>query len=177
MAPNSGYLTFSPSTLSSRSILEEPSKGSQEILERSQEPLEQNQEPSERSQEPLERSQDPSERSQEPLAQENGEWPQGTIEQIVELKSKGAKWPEIGAAVGLPANTCWRLWTEYKQEQAIFGPKPWDESEDKLLLQLKSTNHSFEEISAKLKRRTARACRERWERIQRDLRSTSSDKA
>ena len=165
MAPNSGYLTFSPSTSSSRSILEEPSKGSQEPLEQSQEPLEQ--------------SQEPSERSQEPLAQENGEWPQETIEQIVELKSKKAQWPEIGAAVGLTQNTCCQIWEEHqrRQERAKVTipdtipdtiPEPsrqgkrWSSDEYEMLLRLYKAGDMWDDMSAKLAERSGHACKVRF---------------
>lgn len=158
MAPNQGYLTFSPSTSSSRSILQEPS-------ERRQEPSERRQKPSERSQEPLERS----------LAQENSKWQEATIERVVELARNKPEWDKIGEAVSLPPNTCRKIWRDWKRlcKQVIRRPKAkrsrhrkyWTGFEDKTLLNLWLNGYTWDEISAEIHGRSAGSCRMRHKHL------------
>ena len=175
MAPNKGYLTFSPATSSTRSILLEPS-------ERIPETSEQRQEPSERIPEPSEQSHEPSERSQEPpewgLAQEDSKWLKEKIEQIAELKKIDTKWPGIGAAVGLPQNTCFQILHNYQRLQdrskvAIpdtipepsYRRRSWESSEDEMLFRLFKAGVDWDDMPTKLKGRSGAACKARFYKL------------
>ena len=172
MAPTSKYLTFSPSTSTTRSILEEPPERIQESSERILEPSEWIQEPSERSQAPLAQSQKPQERN---LGQENSKWSEGTIELIVKLKTMNTPWRTIGEAVGLPQNTCYQIWDDYSRQQAkakaVPKPEPsrqkksWSKSEDEILVRLRKADCEWDEIAAQLEGRNGNASRLRFNRL------------
>lgn len=174
MASGNEYLTFSPSTSSSRSILVKPFEQSGEPSDQSQEPLEWSHEQMECSQEPSEQSKLPSERS---LPQENRKWPEEKIQQVLELASKQTerKWDTIAAAVDLSRNTCHQIWNDWQRQckQANRTPKPkpkpmlmrrsvyWSRSEDEMLLKCIANREKWDQISDKIPGRSPLACRMR----------------
>ena len=172
MGPTPGYLTFSPSTSTTRSILVEPPGRIPEPSERSQEPLERIQEPSERIQEPSERSQEPPERG---LAQEDSEWSKKKIDQIAELRRTVTPWPEVGEKVGLSANDSFKMWEDYKsrQRKARVVPEhvpsrqglPWERSEDEKLLRLYDAGIGWDKIIPCMEGRSRTASQSRYSRL------------
>ena len=179
MEPPSGYLTFSPSTPTTRSILVELSERIQEPSEWIQEPSRQSQGPSEQIQEPARQSQGPSERIQEPsgrcqeppewgLAQENSEPSEETIDRIAELTRREVSWTTIGKEVGLTPDACIQIWDKHQRAQAIPNPVsrrrgvPWEKSEDELLLTLQKAGVNWDLITASLKGRSREAVKSRF---------------
>ena len=168
MASTSGYLTLSPSTSTTRSILAEPLEQIPQTLEQIREPLEQNQAPSEQSQEAQESG----------SALENSTWSEEIIEKIVELKRTKTSWPEIGEAVGLPHDTCIKFWVDFcRRPVPATGRqnKAWDKSEIDLLLSLRRVDYKWLEIAALLDGRTENSCRLRYHRLREEAKKQGMD--
>ena len=168
MASTSGYLTLSPSTSTTRSILAEPSDQILKPLEQIQEPLEQNQGPSEQSQELQELG----------LAQENNERSEETLKQIVEYKKNIIPWHVIAEAVGLPEDACIQIWGDFchRPLRAIDREhKTWSVTEIDLMLRLRRAKYRWLEISALLEGRTENSCRLRYRRLREEAISQGMD--
>ena len=168
MASSSGYLTLSPSTSTTRSILAEPSDQIPKPLEQIPEPLEQNQAPSEQSQELQELG----------LAQENNERSEETLKQIVEYKKNIIPWHVIAESVGLPETACMKIWDDFchRPLRAIDREhKTWSKTEIDLMLKLKRAEYRWLEISALLEGRTENSCRLRYHRLCEEAKSKGLD--
>ena len=165
MEPTPNYLTFSPSTSTTRSILVEPSERLQEPSERIQVPSGQSQGPSERIQEPSGQSEEPPERG---LGQENSGELMKTIDRIAELKRIKASWTKIGEVVGLSSDVCIYIWEKHRWPPAISDPVAsrrglaWDSSEDEMLLKLHNAGVGWDVIGTSIKGRGKEACKSRF---------------
>ena len=168
MASTSGYLTLSPSTSTTRSILSEPLDQNPKPLEQIREPLEQNQALSEQSQELQELG----------LAQENNTRSEETLEQIVEYKKNIIPWHVIAEEVGLPQAACIEIWDDFchRPLRAIGREhKTWSESEIDLMLRLRRADYRWLEISALLEGRSENSCRLRYRRLCEEAKSKGMD--
>ena len=165
MEPTTQYLTLYPATSTTRSILAEP-------IEQRLGPVEQIQVPVEQTHVPLEQSQEA--QKLDSVQKQRKQWEE-TIEQIIKLEALKTPWYKIGEAVGLSKETCRQMWHDYRREleeaEAAAQPepsrrmKPWSNSEDEILINLRKAGRKFKEMGAELEGRSASACRLRFERV------------
>ena len=123
------------------------------------------------------------------MAQENSNWLKEKIEQIAELKRIDTPWPKIGAAVGLPQNTCFQILYDYQRVQdrskvaisdtipdtipePCYRRKPWESSEDDILYRLFKAGVDWDDMPAILKGRSGATCKTRFYKLRGKAAST-----
>lgn len=170
MEPTAKYLTLFPSTSTNRSILAEP--------------LECGQKPSERSQEPPERGsaeENSEERSQEPSEQDSAEEKRKiTLDRIAELRRSKISWEKIGEILGISPEVCAQMWDERKSQPrrvksrapSVQG-KPWDPSEDEILLRLRDEGARWDKVTASIPGRSQNACQMRLFKLRSETEKTT----